>query len=368
MKVLHVLSELKFSGAEIMYVNAAPLFKQNNIDLTVVSTGDKLGEYAPAFESAGYNVIHRPLPQNLLSRFLYYTKIAHEIKDNHYDVVHIHRSICRWGMAFCAWRAGARSIYTTHSVFTCKSFMRPWHIWLRWSASCIFKCISTSISDSVYDQELKYFHHKTIKIYNWYSSARFYPAKVPNEKILIREKLGLPPSCPIIISVGGCNGNKRHHDIISAMPLIIEQLPDVHYLHLGQGSTTEEEKQLAKALGINDHIHFYGNQTDVRQYLVASDIYIMTSRFEGISLTTIEAMACRIPAILYDVPGLRDFNRKYETAVIIPESHQNLAESVISLYSDKERMVKLIANGEKYIHQTYSMQSNVLQFIKLYSE
>ena len=49
MRVLHILDELKFSGAEIMYVAAARQFQDLGCELYVVNTADAMGEYAPFF-------------------------------------------------------------------------------------------------------------------------------------------------------------------------------------------------------------------------------------------------------------------------------------------------------------------------------
>lgn len=71
----------------------------------------------------------------------------------------------------------------------------------------------------------------------------------------------------------------------------------------------EVEIELAAGLGVRNNVRFCGNRKEVRMFLVAADIYVMTSKYEGISITTIEAMACGVPAILYDVAGLCDFNK-----------------------------------------------------------
>ncbi|HFU75310.1 MAG TPA: glycosyltransferase family 1 protein, partial [Arcobacter sp.] len=56
MKVIHILNELKYSGAEIMYVDAASLFQYKGCQLAVVSTAKNVGEFAPKFQEAGYEV------------------------------------------------------------------------------------------------------------------------------------------------------------------------------------------------------------------------------------------------------------------------------------------------------------------------
>lgn len=367
MKVLHVLNELKFSGAEIMYVDAAQKFVENGVEqLFVLGTAQNLGEFSENFINAGYEVIHIPYPKCIFSRWLYYEKIIKLVKNNRIDVIHTHKSAMRWGMAYCAWRAGIRSVYTTHSILICKWFTKPWHIWLRWSGNKIFGCKYTSISDSVYNHELNYYHNKTYKIYNWYCDNRFYPATSQEERLQVRNELGIKKDALTIISVGGCNNNKRHSDIFKAFANILKRYPNAVYLHLGQGTSTEEEMILAHKLGVEKQVVFLGNQQDVRHYLIASDIYIMSSKFEGISLTTIEAMACQIPCVLYDVPGLRDFNSLYETSVLIPSDSNLLSESVIKLFEDKNKQDKLTSKAVKYVNDHFLMEKSVKQIIELY--
>jgi glycosyltransferase involved in cell wall biosynthesis len=369
MKVIHILHSLKFSGAEIMYVGAAPLFQEKGCELTVVATADELGEYAPYFEKAGYVVKHFPYPpvSKLWKRLLFAVRFIRMLKAEKYDVVHNHRSGTYWIMALCARVAGIRSVYTFHSVFPTHFYSYPYHLWLRWSAKYLFSCKFQTISDSVFTNELELYHNRTTKIYNWYNNLVFSPAK-ENEKREVRMKLNIPQDAFVIVSVGGCSPVKRHTEIIKAIPEIRKQIPTLFYLHLGTGESEAEEIRLANELQVNPYIGFYGNQTDVRSYLIASDIYLMTSRYEGIPISTIEALGCGIPAILYNVPGLRDFNREIETSIIIAEDYLVLAESVISLYRDSEKRSQLSENGFKYVNEKYNMSKNVGEIYTLYLE
>lgn len=367
MKVIHYLHELKFSGAEIMYVDAAPVFQKLGCELSVVNTANHLGEYAPFFEKAGYKVFHFPYPNGYLKRWKYYRDTIKFLKKEKYDVVHIHSFALKWGMSYCAWKAGCKSVYTFHAIFKSHWYSYLFHYWLRWCAKHIFDCTFQTISDSVYENENKYYYNKTVKIYNWYGSNRFYPAQL-NEKQCIREKLGVPQNALVIISVGGCSPIKRHTDVIKALTEILKVYPDTIYLHLGEGASLQEERELANRLGIAKHIHFCGNQKNVRQFLIASDIYIMTSQHEGISLTTIEAMACKIPAILYNVPGLRDFNKEIECSELISEDYRLLAQAVIKLYKNKEKQLLLTQNGKSFVDSHFYMETNAKKIFELYKE
>lgn len=367
MKVIHILHELKFSGAEIMYVDAAPVFQKKGCDLMVLASAPNLGEFAPYFERAGYKVIHRPYPRlkSYWKRIKYYRMFIKLIKDENIDIVHIHSHSSMWGMALCAWIARKNSVKTFHAIFPTSWYSYFYHCLLRWSAKVIFKCKFQSISDSVHDHELKLYGSKTIKINNWYASNRFYPAAV-GEKNQIRNELNISDNTLVLISVGGCNYNKRHHDIIKALSIISKDISDLLYLHLGSGDTEEEEMKLSKDLRVANYIRFCGNQKDVRKYIIASDIYIMTSRSEGISITSIEAMACEVPAILYNVPGLRDFNTKGNNSILIKEDYSILAKEVIKLHSHPEETENIVISAKRMIDEYYDMEKNASLIYQLY--
>jgi len=367
MRVLHIFNELKFSGAEIMYVDAASIFQEKGCELTAMATGTNIGEYSTYFENAGYTVIHKPMPaiRNYFKRIVYYKNITKYLKENAYDVVHIHSSAARWGFAFCAWLANVKSVYTFHNVFKSRKITYPYHYLLRWSAKNIFKCTFHTISDSVYENELKYYFNKTNRIHNWYNSSRFYLPTL-EEKVASRINLGIPEGALVLISVGGCSSVKRHSDIIKALSSILKKHPATIYLHLGKGSSENVEMTLSLELGVSKNILFCGNIKDVRAYLIAADIYLMPSKFEGISLTTIEAMACGVPCILYDVPGLRDFNKDLKTAILIEEDFTILAHEVIRLYGDIKKTQAITQNAFLNVTNSYNMKKNALDILKLY--
>ncbi len=358
---------LKYSGAEIMYVDAASLFQERGCKLSVVATAEDIGEFAPKFKEAGYQVYHLPYPSrsHFIDRLFYLAKFSIFLKKNKFDVVHIHANKTMFGMAFCAWVAGKRSVYTSHNVFPTRLLTRPLHIAIRWIAKRWWNCKFQTISDSVYKNELKRFKNKTIKIYNWYGSNRFFPGNT-EEKQKFRKEIGIDKDASVVISVGGCSPIKRHSEIIKALALIKKEIPNIIYLHLGKGESEEEERKLVKQLNLFDNVKFVGNQNDVRKYLIASDIYVMTSKFEGMPITAIEVMGCKIPTILYDVPGLRDFNNQKEITILIKEDFNVLAQKIVSLYKNEMQRDKYTLVAKDFVDKNYSMKINSKKICQLY--
>ncbi len=367
MRVLHFFYEINYSGAEIMYYEAASFFKSKGIRLYAINSMPKLGNFVSKFVDRGFEVAHLPAPPfyNVIGRIFYYYKIILFLKRNKIDVVHIHTNGLLWGISMCARVVGVKSVYTFHNVF-----YTSWYKWVykflqRWIAKNLWKCQFQSISDSVHDHEEKYFFNKTKKIYNWYANERFYPGEL-NEKVKLRQALGLANDAFIIISIGRCTDVKNHSDIIKVLPELKLKYPNVIYLHIGEGESLNKEIQLAKELEVYENIFFVGVKKDVRPYLIASDLYIMPSKFEGISLTTIEALACKIPAVLYDVPGLKDFNSEMECSKLVKPNLNSLIKGIIEIRDSLDYRNKLVANGKEFVTKNYNLQINARKIYELY--
>lgn len=366
MNIIHILNELKFSGAEIMYVSAVNEFKRMGCQLYVVNTSLKLGEYTSEFEKAGYIVLHWPYSSSsFLDTYNYTKQVINYLKQNSIDVVHIHASSMRGIMAYSAWRAGCRAVYTFHNVFPSRNISYLYHILQRLIIKKIFNCKFQTISDSVYINEKRKYLNNTELVYNWYNHNLFFTAN-NQEKKKTRRELDIDENTLVLISVGGCSPIKQHSDIIKALPIILEVFPNTIYLHLGSGLTLPNEQQLARTLNVENYIRFEGNKIDVRKYLISSDIYLMPSKFEGIPITTIEALACGIPAILYNVPGLRDFNKSAECSLLIEKDYRKLAENVIKLFQNKEKQLELAINGKLFVDKNFSMKTNTQKIYNLY--
>ncbi len=117
MKVLHILNELKFSGAEIMYTAAASEFRNLGCQLYVVNTSKKMGDYATHFIDAGYTVVHIPYIKSFKGKLTFYKRLYNYIKKEHIDIVHVHRDGIKCVISYCAWKNGAKCICTYHTNY-----------------------------------------------------------------------------------------------------------------------------------------------------------------------------------------------------------------------------------------------------------
>ncbi len=367
MKVAHLFNEINFSGAEIMYAQAAPLFLKQGFKLIAISTGKNIGNYVEQYTEANYTVEHQPLPVgrfNFINFAKYYIKFYHYLKQESIKVIHIHRSdLIMFGIV--AWFANVRCIKTQHSTFKNRWFTLHYAITWRFLLRKLFKVTFHTIGESVYLNELNYYKNPSIRINNWFDKSKFYPALDIEEKKRLRLSLNLPDNAFILVSTGGCSVVKNHHDIIRALAKVKDKV-DCIYLHLGQGGTEKEEKKLANELGVIKNIKFLGNKDNVRDYLVASNLYIMPSQFEGLGNAALEAMACQLPCVLYNAPGLRDLINNNNNGWLIESDYNLIAEHILDVASNSDSAIAKAKNAFDSVNENYSMTISVQKMIDLY--
>jgi len=367
MKVLHIFNEINFSGAEIMYANASSTFQKEGFELFAFSTGENIGNYINQFEKNMISVFHRPTPKyfELFLWIIYMKQTLEFIKSNQIKVIHIHRSDVIFVFSLCAFLSRIKSVWTVHNVFKNRKFTWTKAYIERKVITKFFGMIVQTIGESVYENERYYYKNPSIRINNWFDSNRFYPAVSETEKDDLRCSLNIKSDVLVIISMGSCSPTKNHEDVIKALSIVLET-KDCLYLHLGKGHTEEQEINLINNIGIAQNIRYLGNVENVRDYLIAADIFIMPSKFEGLSIASLEAMACGKPGILYDSPGLRDLIKNDDNGFLIEHSYKKIAEKILIL-SESSELIRIKGyNAIKYVNTHFSMDKSVSKVIELY--
>lgn len=362
MKVIHILNQINFSGAEVMLNLAAPILKKNGFKLHALSTGKNKGDYSDVLENAGYKIHHIPFSKTPK----YFWFLYKELRKEHFDIVHIHPERAFVWHALIAKIAGTKVIVrTVHSIFNFKGILRKRKYFARLFARKILKIKFHSISDSVALIEKDYFNNPTKKIYNWIDENKFYPMYSIEEKKELRKQLRIGEDKFVIISVGSCSPVKRHYAIIEALNKILEKAPNIVYLHLGSGELLSDEMKLAKKLGVMDNIIFAGQKENVRDYLAASDLFVMVSEYEGLSIASLEAMFCGLPILVYDTYGLRDVVIDNYNGILLKDLKE-LDKKILELYYSPELRKIYSENSIKLAKEKFSMEKSISELIKLY--
>jgi glycosyltransferase involved in cell wall biosynthesis len=361
MRVLHVLNELRPSGAEIMLRIAAPLFREQGVDCGVLSTGREVGPYAAALESAGYRIHHIPFSRSPF----FFLKVARFARRSGYDLVHLHSERGFFAYVVAARLASrARLVRTVHNNFNFGGFLRVRRGMERRIAERLGVRF-IAIAPGVEQTERRLYGTSPLLIPNWFDSAHFHPV-TPEARAVARASFGIRSDEYVIVSVGNCSVVKNHAALIEALAQCMG-FP-WHYLHVGLEEPGAPERALAERRGISDRIRFIGAVDDVRPVLHAADLYVMPSHFEGLGIATLEALAVGLPALLTEVPGLVDFRQYLEDIHYCKPNADSIA---VALQFLQRKGVGLDAGHvarSAVIHQAFGAGRGVLAYSALYSK
>lgn len=344
-----------------MICNARDYWRKLHVRHDILATAPTAGVYAPEFEKAGFKVYHYPYK----SGPSFFRGLYRLIKENHYDIVHVHTESISFPYGLTARLAGVKVVRSIHNCFDFTGLSRLKRLIerqiLRYLGSANIAC---SVSASEVEQRC--YSNPTVAIPNWYDHNRFFPAsrELRNQ---IRQELGIKKETLVLITVANCNHVKNHPALIQALAQVKDEI-DFLYLHAG-GEEEEEgfpERKLAEELGIAERIRFLGFVSNVPELLQASDFYVMPSLYEGLGNASLEAMACGIPAILTDVAGSRDLKFIKGTFWAQPEA-DSLAVAIraVSHISAEERD-QLGRQAHDMVKEHFGIERGVSAYVDVY--
>jgi glycosyltransferase involved in cell wall biosynthesis len=300
MKVLHILNELKPSGAEVMLEKAAPVWLGLGCDLHILALADSPGAYAETLARAGWQVSHLNRSQGIPALLRSLIRRIREIRP---DIIHFHQEGISLPLAFAARLAGVPMVRTVHNNFPFSGVLR-WRKTLERALCRWMGCQYIAISSSVQENELKRFKNPSELCWNWFDSKGFRPPS-PEEKIKARERLGIPTDQIALVSVGNGSDIKNYKVVIGS--LVNFKKDNLHYYQVGNSHPADIDATEASDLKVGHRVSFVGSQKNVIEWLWASDIYVMPSFFEGFSIAALEALASGCDCLFADCPGLADF-------------------------------------------------------------
>ncbi len=181
----------------------------------------------------------------------------------------------------------------------------------------------------------------------------------------VRESLNISMNQIILINVGELNNNKNQVVIIKALKKL--QNKDIHLVLCGDGDYMIKLKILSSKLKISNQVHFLGYCNDVIPYLKSADIYVTSSKREGLGMAALEAMALGLPMIASDTRGTREFVIDGKNGLVCKKNkdyyYANAIQNILSM-SDKNILVNNslekvkdfdVLNCDKVMRKVYSL-------------
>lgn len=180
------------------------------------------------------------------------------------------------------------------------------------------------------------------------------------------QELGLGPG-PVVSAVGRLVHQKDHDLFLEAATIVSAQRDDVRFLVVGDGPQRDELEQRAAELGIHERVRFTGRRSDARELIARSSLVVFSSRWEGLSLAALEALAAGVPLVSTDVAGMRELLGGGAGVIVRGREPAALAEEVVALLGDPARRDAMGGRGRSAISERFGLDGMVDGYVRLYS-
>lgn len=134
---------------------------------------------------------------------------------------------------------------------------------------------------------------------------------------------------PNVLAVGRLTEHKNYQLLITSFARVRKE-QDARLVILGEGPERENLENLARHLGIEDSVRLPGFVSNVYKFMRHSDLFVHTSRWEGLPGVLIEALACSVPIVATDAPGGTDevLEHGRHGRLVAPDDESELAEAI----------------------------------------
>ena len=311
-RIYHLIKSLGRGGAEMLLTEN---LRFSNADRFEYAYGYFLpwkNALEPALEARGSSVECFEC-RNTFSILWAARRVAARLREWNADLVHCHLPIAGVVGRMAGRMAGIPVVYTEHNRLERYHPLTRRANLMTWKMQNMVIAVSEEVSTSIQAHTDRATPVRVIL--NGVDTDRFRPDQV--DRSSVRRDLGIPPTAPVIGSVAVFRTQKRLQDWLTAARLLLNDQPDLHFVLVGDGPVREELVRQSHASGLDGALHFPGLQEDVRPYLAAMNVFMISSQFEGLPVALLEAMAMECGIVSTAVGGIPEVIRSGENGLLV---------------------------------------------------
>ena len=182
----------------------------------------------------------------------------------------------------------------------------------------------------------------------------------------VRKTLNLKDDDLFLLAVGRLSYQKGFDILIDAVPAVIRRHPHLTVNICGQGALMAELQSRTSKLGLSQHVKLLGICGNMASLLAIADIYILSSRFEGLSRAMLEAMAAGVPVVATRVEGVEEvIVDGVHGLLVAPENASELANALIRLIEDPQLRKHIGHAAQERIMRNYTTDVMFAKYFEL---
>ena len=369
-RVLQVIPAFTIGGGEWMATYLAAALDPNRFESHLLSL------HPPCQSPMEQYLAQRGIPIHSLYKrsglqLSAYLRLAQLLRRLRPDVVHTHQTVGRYVYPVGRWIRPPLIVHTIHSVAQNEiraAWARRVQSWAyRWGVQPV--AIAEEVAHTFREV---YGRTPAALIPNGIPVERYTPNL--EERLAWRQQERIDPDIIVIVCVAGLRPLKNHALLLRAYArlnpaqsntlLLLVGAPDPH-----APEYIETLKQLVQSLGVSAYVRFLGGRSDVPVILKASDVFVLTSQYEGNPLSVMEAMAAGLPPVCTAVGGVPELIAHGQTGLLVPPNDETaLAEALLRLIESPDLRQQLGSAARTYALQHFDISAMARAYEQFYLE
>lgn len=203
-------------------------------------------------------------------------------------------------------------------------------------------------------------------IYNGIDPGRFQTANPSPED---RTALGLDQRTLVVGSVGRLTKQKGYTFLLEAVPKVIDKIPNIQFLIVGDGELRERLCQQIERLGLQGKVVLAGARNHIESIYGLFDLFVLPSLWEGLPTVILEAMASGVPVVATNIPGTRELIWPGQTGWLAqPQDPSDLANCILEALSSPATRAAVAQTALQELVPKFSLQYIADEYERLYWE
>ena len=361
--VLHLIKSLGRGGAETLLVETLIAHKQENFNFHYIYFLPWKNQLVAELKLAGGIVSNSPAINNLRIIFKF-NEIIRYIKQHNIQIIHCHLPWAGILGRLIHYKTGIPVIYSEHNK------QERYHFLTRFINKFTFNSQSLviAVSDDVKTSIFNHIQPKipVITIFNGINTEKY--RRNIDAGLKIRSDVGIAADAIVIGSLGVFRTQKRIDYWLELFSKLHAIYPDLRGILVGDGPLKKDIIAKRKLLGLENVVFLPGIQTNAVDWYSAMDIFMMTSEFEGLPLSLLEAMSCECAVVATNAGGVKEvLVNRFNGFTAEVDQWTELFYAVEFLLSDPTLLKAVSHAARSTVIERFSIQTMVSQLESTYS-
>jgi len=225
---------------------------------------------------------------------------------------------------------------------------------------CVSKAIERIIAPAISQKSI------CTTVYDGIDLERFSPKKSRSKSIL-RKEYGISEKKVLIGNVAALADHKDYFTFIDTAEILIQKEVNAQFLLIGgDGGQKEAIQTYIQQKKLGKYCILTGFRNDIAAIFPELDLFLMTSKTEGLGSSLLDAYVCEVPVVATTAGGISEIAKHEQTALLAPiQSPSTLAAHVHKLLIDKDLQSSLVKNAKTFVQQ-FSKQQMALKTLEVY--